>query len=122
MRREHGVRAGLDRQVQVRHDLRASRPWPRSSRRERSLGWLVANRIAAHARGRDAPQRLGERGVAVEVAAVGVDVLAEQRDLDHAVGRRGARTRRRCPRAGASAPGRARRARCSSSRSCRSPR
>ena len=62
-------------------------------------------------------QQLGEatRRCGAQVAAVGVDVLAEQRDLAHAVGGQAARPRRRAPRAAARPRARASTARCSTS-------
>ena len=52
---------------------------------ERSLGWLVAKRIRAMPVSRDGPEHLGEARLSVQVAPVGVHVLAQQRDLEHAL-------------------------------------
>ena len=69
-----------------------------------------------------AGSQLGEARVGRQVVAVGVDVLAEQRELAIAgLGER-LRPRPRCRRRAGCAPGRERRARCSRCRSCRSRR
>ena len=59
---------------------------------ERSLGWLVANRMRVDAGVGDRAQHLGEALLSVEVATVAVHVLAEQRDLDVRRRPRGCRT------------------------------
>ena len=50
---------------------------------ERSLGWLVANRMRAMPVSATARSTSAKRWLAVEVAPVAVHVLAEQRDLEY---------------------------------------
>ena len=50
------------------------------------MGWLVAKRMRSTPVAATARSSLGEARLAVQVAAVGVHVLAEQGDLEDAVG------------------------------------
>ena len=122
-RLEHPRRAGLQRQVDVLADRRAL-----GHRRDHRLAEVLRMR-AREADPLDAvdgvarAQQLAELGVEVgaQVAAPGVDVLAEQRDLPDAVARRAASPRRRSRRAGGSARARAPPGRCSTRTSSCSP-
>ena len=88
---------------------------------ERSFGWLVANRIRRTPVAATACEQLGEAGLAVEVAPVGVHVLAEQRDLDHAVGHETLDLGHDVVERAAALRGRGRTGRCSTRSGCRSP-
>ena len=110
-RLEHARGARLQRQVQVLADRRRTRPWRRSRRRACPWGAGSCSGCARCRRRVERAQQLGEREalLARQVAAVGVDVLAEQGQLAHAVGGQALDLGDHVGGAAASARGRARR-------------
>ena len=117
-RLEDAVAARLQRHVQLRHDR---------GRLGHRVDDVVGEGGRVRAREADAlepvdlaggAQQLAERLAVAELDAVGVDVLAEQRDLDRAVVDEQADLVRGCRRGGDPSPCRAGSARCRTCRCC----
>ncbi len=118
---QHVVRAGLQRHVQLRADVR----------RLGHRGDDVGGEVARVRRGEPdplqpvdvaaGPQQLRERAAVAELDAVGVDVLPEQRHLQHAVGGQRLHLGEHVAGAAVLLGAAQRRARCRTCRCCCSP-